>query len=63
MSAHFGELTPRMQSFREELLAAQPQVCVERAMLTTQTYRDNAHQPLALKRALMLQNVLAHMTI
>ncbi len=61
--AHFGELTPRMKDFREELISAQPQVCVERALLTTETYRQHGDQPLALKRALMLQNVLEHMTI
>ncbi len=60
---YFGRLTPRMAGFREELLNTQPQVCVERAMLTTQTYRENQDQPLALKRALMLQNVLGHMSI
>lgn len=63
MSGHFGELTPRMGAFREELLNTQPQVCVERALLTTQTYREHADKPLAIKRALMLQNVLEHMTI
>ncbi len=60
---HFGQLTPRMQAFREELIGAQPQVCVERALLTTQSYRLHSDKPLALKRALMLQNVLEHMTI
>lgn len=39
MNIHFGPLTPRMESFQEELLAAQPQVCVERALITTQVYR------------------------
>ena len=63
MNSHFGELTPRMKQFREELLAAQPQVCVERALITTQVYRDNQDQPLALKRALMLKAVLERMTI
>lgn len=63
MNSYFGELTPRMKQFREELLAAQPQVCVERALITTQVYRDNQDQPLALKRALMLKAVLEQMTI
>ena len=31
MSSYFGDLTPRMKHFREELLNAKPQVCVERA--------------------------------
>lgn len=63
MSEYFGELTPRMKNFREELLNARPQVCVERALITTETYRKNQDQPLAIKRALMLKNVLENMTI
>jgi len=60
---YFGTLTPRMQQFREELLAAQPQVCVERALITTKVYQEHQDQPLALKRALMLKEVLEQMTI
>lgn len=63
MSSYFGDLTPRMKHFREELLNAKPQVCVERAMITTQTYKENQDQPLAIKRALMLKNILEQMTI
>ncbi len=63
MNSYFGGLTERMESFREELLNAKPQVCVERAMITTQTYQENQDQPLAIKRALMLKNVLEQMTI
>lgn len=54
----FGSLTKRMQHFRETLLEAKPMVCVERAKITTEVYRENQHQPLAIKRALMLQAVL-----
>lgn len=63
MSSYFGSLTPRMGSLREALLNARPQVCVERAMITTETYRENQDQPLAIKRALMLRHVLEQMTI
>lgn len=63
MSGYFGDLTPRMKHFREELLNAKPQVCVERAMVTTQTYKENQNQPLAIKRALMLKNILEQITI
>ncbi len=35
MDTHFGELTPRMQDFRENLLNAKPAVCVDRARITT----------------------------
>lgn len=61
--SYFGELTARMHGFREELLNAKPQVCVERAVLTTETYRENLDQPLVIRRALMLKNILEHMTI
>lgn len=57
--SYFGELTPRMAAFREELLNAKPQVCVERAVITTRVYRERQDQPLALKRAIMLREVLA----
>ncbi|MDO4272620.1 MAG: glycyl radical protein [Eubacteriales bacterium] len=63
MAGYFGNLTPRMQNFREELLNAKPQVCVERAVITTETYKENQDQPLAIKRALMLKNVLEQMSI
>lgn len=39
---HFGELTARMSQFRDALLDASPQVDVERAIITTQVYRENA---------------------
>ena len=60
---HFGTLTPRMQAYRESLLCAKPQVCAERAMLTTESYRQHADKPVVLRRAYMLQNILKKMTI
>lgn len=63
MNDYFGGLTQRMNHFREKLLNAKPQVCVERAVITTQTYQENQDQPLAIRRALMLKNVLEQMTI
>ena len=62
-SYRFGELTPRMRGFREALLDIKPQICAERAILTTESYRRHADKPLAVKRALMLENILEHMTI
>ena len=59
----FGELTPRMKQFRDELIEAKPQVCVERAVITTETYQENQDQPLAIKLALMLQSILDGMSI
>ena len=61
--SYFEELTPRMRDFREQLLTAKANVCVERAKITTETYKENFHQPLAIRRALMLKNILEQMTI
>ena len=61
--AYFGTLTPRMQRFRETLLDSIPQVCVDRAVITTRVYKQYAAQPLALKRAIMLREVLSGMKI
>lgn len=60
---HFGSLTPRMESFRKELLEITPAVCAERAMITTRVYQEQQDQPLAIKRAMMLSQVLKEMTI
>jgi formate C-acetyltransferase len=52
-----------MGDFRENLLGAKPFVCTERARITTGVYRENMDQPLALRRALMYEKVLAGMSI
>ena len=62
-SKHFGSLTPRMNQFREELLETKSHVCAERAILTTESYKLHADQPITMKRAYMLENILRNMTI
>ena len=62
-SKHFGALTPRMNQFREELLETKSHVCAERAILTTESYKLHADQPITMKRAYMLENILRNMTI
>jgi pyruvate formate-lyase/glycerol dehydratase family glycyl radical enzyme len=60
---HFGTLTPRMAAWREELMQTKQSVCVERARLTTETYLLHQCEPMVLQRAMMLENVLANMSI
>ncbi|MBO6046583.1 MAG: glycyl radical protein [Erysipelotrichaceae bacterium] len=60
---HFGQLTPRMQSFREQVLNEIPYIDAERAVLATEVYKNNQHQPRTMLRALMLKNILDNMTI
>lgn len=60
---HFGDLTPRMESYREQVLDKKPYISAERALLATESYKANLNQPNVMKRALMLQNILEKMTI
>ena len=60
---HFGALTERMKSFREEVLEEKPFIDAQRAILATEAYRKNQNQPRVLVRALMLKKILEGMTI
>lgn len=61
--AHFGDLTPRMNAYREEVLDKKPYICAQRALLATEAYEKNKNQPPVMKRALMLKNILEKMSI
>lgn len=63
MENYFGTLTKRMDSFRSDLLDAKPYVCAERAILTTEAYKEHGEEPIVKKRAYMLKNILEKMTI
>ncbi len=60
---HFGDLTPRMEAFREQVLNKKPYICAQRAMLATEAYEKHKNQPPVMKRALMLKNILEKMSI
>lgn len=60
---HFGSLTERMASFREEVLDEKPYVDAERAVLVTKVYEENKNQPRVMLRALMLKEILENQTI
>ena len=59
----FSCSTERISSFREELLDAVPLICVERAVLATEAYRDHEMDQTVLKRAYMLEKILDNMTV
>ncbi len=59
----FGHLTPRMKQFREQVLDKKPYIDAQRAVLATESYKANQHQPSVMKRALMLKNILEKMPI
>ncbi|MDD7305839.1 MAG: glycyl radical protein [Peptoniphilaceae bacterium] len=59
----FGKLTPRMESFRREVLDAKPYIDSQRALIVTESYKKNQNMPNVMKRALMLKDILEQMTI
>ncbi len=63
MDSYFGSLNPRTAKMRERLLHTQPSVCVERAVITTDVYKEHEQDQIVLKRARMLESVLKNMSI
>lgn len=63
MTAYFGQLTERMNHYREDVLTKKPYIDAERALLVTETYKKHMDKPANLKRAYMLQNILENMSI
>ena len=60
---YFGSLGERTARIRARLLDTQPTVDVERAVLTTRSYRAHEQDQVVLRRAYMLDNVLRNMSI
>lgn len=56
-------MTERIREMREELLNITPQICVERARIYTEVYRENEADPPILKRAKALAKTLEEMSI
>lgn len=63
MGNYFGEPSKRIAHMREELLSINPQVCVERAIYTTEAYKEHKDKMKILQRAYAIENTLKHMTI
>jgi len=63
MESYFGKLNPRNEKIRKKLLAVTPSVCSERAVLTTESYKQHEQEQVVLKRAYMLDKVLRGMSI
>lgn len=55
--------TKRIENLRETVLNTAPSVCTERAQLITTAYRQNQNQPIVMKRALALKEILENMSI
>jgi formate C-acetyltransferase len=57
------EMLPRIKRVRDELMSIQPEVCPERALLITKSYKQTEKLPMIIRRAKALEKILAEMPI
>jgi pyruvate formate-lyase/glycerol dehydratase family glycyl radical enzyme len=55
--------TPRVERVKERFLKITPEICVERARLITQSYKETEDEPIHVRRAKALEKILGEMTI
>lgn len=63
MKDEWLHLSRRIARMRQTILTTQPEVCVERAVLTTKAYREHEQEQVVLKRAYLVKEVLENMSI
>lgn len=63
MKDEWLHLSHRIARMRQTILTTQPEVCVERAVLTTKAYREHEQEQVVLKRAYLVKEVLENMSI
>ena len=63
MKNYFGSPSDRIAAMRQTLLDIEPQVCVERAVFTTEAYKEHRSDQNILKRAYAISNTLHKMSI
>jgi formate C-acetyltransferase len=56
-------MTGRLAKAKERMLSTRPSICIERARIYTQVYRDHAELPVVKRRSMALRRTLQEMTI
>jgi len=56
-------VSPRIGRLRERILSVVPEICIERARLVTESYRETESEPIEIRRAKALEKVLKEMTL
>ena len=57
------DLTARAKRIKEKFLDITPEICVERAQLITESYKETENEPIHIRRAMSLDKILSEMTI
>jgi pyruvate formate-lyase/glycerol dehydratase family glycyl radical enzyme len=55
--------TPRVEAIKERFIKVTPEICVERAQLITESYKETEDKPINIRRAKSLEKILSGMTI
>lgn len=55
--------TPRIEAMKERFLTITPEICVERAQLITESYKETEKLPITLRRAKALEKILENISI
>lgn len=53
----------RTKKLNDELVAVHPEICVERARIVTESYKETEGQPMIIRRAKAMKKLLSEMTI
>ena len=59
-------ITPEAEKrllFLRNAMLVEPEVCVEKAKYTTETFRETEEYPIEYRRSMALENILNHLTI
>jgi len=56
-------MTPRTEKLRARLYRQPPEICLERARIYTDSWRETEGKPLVIRRAMAISRVLREMTI
>jgi pyruvate formate-lyase/glycerol dehydratase family glycyl radical enzyme len=59
----FGPSTPRTQQLRQAFMEQKPNICAERSVLVTESYKQTEGMPPVLRQAIAFDNVLSEMSI
>lgn len=63
MSSFFGESSERVKVLREKILDAKSTICIDRAKIITDVYKNNEDKLVVIKRALSVEAILRDMPI
>jgi len=56
-------VSKRIEKLKDRFLSAEPEMCIDRAILATQAYKEHEAQPVIVKRAFTLKKILENIPI